>query len=67
MPGEVIDHPNPEALASSLPDSVNELAVRFEKTPLSKEDALSIKEFRRAACYIAAGSFSRSKILLYSY
>jgi xylulose-5-phosphate/fructose-6-phosphate phosphoketolase len=57
MPGEVIDRPNPEAMPSSLPDCVNELAVRIEKTALSEADGESIKQFRRAACYIAAGMF----------
>jgi xylulose-5-phosphate/fructose-6-phosphate phosphoketolase len=55
MPGEVIDRPNPEAMPSGLPDSINELAVRIEKTPLPEADSESIKQFRRAACYIAAG------------
>ena len=31
MPGEVIDRPNPQALASHIPDEVLSLSVKLEK------------------------------------
>ncbi|KAF2804032.1 D-xylulose 5-phosphate/D-fructose 6-phosphate phosphoketolase [Mytilinidion resinicola] len=54
MPGEVIDRPNPEPSPSNLPDDVLSLAVKIEKKPLPEDAVTSLKEFRRAACYIAA-------------
>jgi xylulose-5-phosphate/fructose-6-phosphate phosphoketolase len=57
MPGEVIDRPNPEPLASHLPDYVKQLAVQLEKVTLSEDINVSLQEFRRAACYIAAGKY----------
>lgn len=60
MPGEVIDRPNPEPSASNVPDQVLELAVKLSKDPLPEDVATSLKEFRRAACYIAAGEYSIS-------
>jgi xylulose-5-phosphate/fructose-6-phosphate phosphoketolase len=58
MPGEIIDRPNPEPSASNVPDQVLELAVKVSKDPLPEDAANSLKEFRRAACYIAAGGSS---------
>jgi xylulose-5-phosphate/fructose-6-phosphate phosphoketolase len=60
MPGEVIDQPNPPPLPSHLPDSTLELAVKVDKTLLSKEDAQSLKDFQRAACYIAGCKYNIS-------
>ncbi|KAK5239082.1 hypothetical protein LTR16_012310, partial [Cryomyces antarcticus] len=54
MPGEVIDRPNPEPLPSNVPDSVRDLAVKLDKLTLPENANASLKEFRRAACYIAA-------------
>ncbi|KAF2836866.1 putative phosphoketolase [Patellaria atrata CBS 101060] len=54
MPGEVIDRPNPEPLPSQLPDDVLNLAVQLEKTTLPEDVNEALKQFRRAACYIAA-------------
>jgi len=55
MPGEEIDRPNPQALASLIPDSVLDLAVKLEKTTLSDADLKGLEEFRRASNYIATG------------
>jgi xylulose-5-phosphate/fructose-6-phosphate phosphoketolase len=55
MPGEVIDRPNPQPLASHIPDSVLELSVKLEKVALSDADLKGLEEFRRASNYIAAG------------
>jgi xylulose-5-phosphate/fructose-6-phosphate phosphoketolase len=60
MPGEVIDRPNPEPSASNVPDQVLDLAVKVSKDPLPEDAASSLKEFRRAACYIAAGTYPNS-------
>lgn len=54
MPGEVIDRPNPQPSPSNLPDNVLSLAVKVEKKTLPEDVNSSLKEFRRAACYIAA-------------
>ncbi len=60
MPGEVIDRPNPQPLASQIPDSVLELSVKLEKVALSDADLKGLEEFRRASNYIAAGMFSKT-------
>ena len=62
MPGEVIDRPNPQALASHIPDEVLSLSVKLEKIKLNDADLKGLEEFRRAANYIAAGKFSSSNI-----
>ncbi len=58
MPGEIIDRPNPQPLASHVPDSVLSLSVELEKTPLNDADLKGLEEFRRASNYIAAGNFA---------
>ena len=60
MPGEVIDRPNPQPLASQIPDSVLELSVKLEKVALSDADLKGLQEFRRASNYIAAGMFPKT-------
>ena len=55
MPGEVIDRPNPQALPSHIPDDVLKLAVQLDKSKLDETDYAGLKQFRRAANYIAAG------------
>ena len=55
MPGEVIDRPNPQALPSHIPDDVLKLAVQLDKSKLDETDYDGLKQFRRAANYIAAG------------
>lgn len=55
MPGEVIDRPNPEAMPSQVPDEVMDLAVKLERTTLEEDVNTALREFRRAALYIAAG------------
>ncbi|KAG9232077.1 XFP N-terminal domain-containing protein [Amylocarpus encephaloides] len=54
MPAEVIDRPNPQPLASRIPDAVLELSVKLEKVNLSDADLKGLQEFRRASNYIAA-------------
>ncbi|TAQ87917.1 hypothetical protein B7494_g3754 [Chlorociboria aeruginascens] len=54
MAGEVIDRPNPQALASQIPDAVLELSVKLDKMQISDADLKALGEFRRASNYIAA-------------
>ena len=54
MPGEVIDRPNPQPLASNIPDDVLSLSVKLEKTKLDQATSDGLQVFRRAANYIAA-------------
>jgi xylulose-5-phosphate/fructose-6-phosphate phosphoketolase len=60
MPGEVIDQPNPPPLPSQLPDVASELLAKVPRAELSEEKLRSVKEFQRAACYIAACKFVAS-------
>jgi xylulose-5-phosphate/fructose-6-phosphate phosphoketolase len=63
MPGEVIDRPNPPALPSHLPEFVDQLIVKLERTTL-KDDAIEgLKKWQRAANYIAAGTFSSPTVI----
>ena len=55
MPGEIIDRPNPQPLASKIDDNVLSLAVKLEKTELDQTMYIGLQKFRRAANYIAAG------------
>jgi len=55
MPGEVIDRPNPEPSASHVAEQILSLSVKVKNDPLSEDALTSLKAFRRAACYIAAG------------
>lgn len=55
MPGEEIDRPNPQALPSHIPEDVLALSVKLDKTKLDDTHYEGLKEFRRAANYIAAG------------
>lgn len=57
MPGEVIDRPNPEPSPSHVPEQVLSLSVKVQKDPLPEDANKSLKDFRRAACYIAAGGY----------
>ena len=57
MPGEIIDRPNPQALASLVPDEVLNLAVKLDKITISDADLKGLEEFRRASNYIAAGMY----------
>ena len=54
MPGEVIDRPNPQPLASNIPEDVLSLSVKLEKTKLDHATSEGLQVFRRAADYIAA-------------
>lgn len=60
MPGEVIDRPNPQAMASQIPENVLELAVKLDKMKLNDKDLKGLEEFRRASNYIAAGKIAQS-------
>ena len=55
MPGEEIDRPNPQPLASQIDDHVLQLAVKLDKKKLDEPTYTGLQEFRRAANYIAAG------------
>jgi hypothetical protein len=59
MPGEVIDRPNPQPLASQIPESVLDLSVKLEKINLNEADLRALEAFRRASNYIAAGKFPK--------
>ncbi len=65
MPGEVINQPNPEPAPSRIPDQVLSLRANIEKKDLPEDARTSLKEFRRAACYIAAGKSVLEKYTLY--
>ncbi|KAI4127872.1 MAG: hypothetical protein LQ347_004414 [Umbilicaria vellea] len=54
MPGEIIDRPNPQPLASHIPEDVLSLSVKLENAKLDVSTATGLQEFRRAANYIAA-------------
>ncbi|EDO04307.1 hypothetical protein SS1G_06790 [Sclerotinia sclerotiorum 1980 UF-70] len=60
MPGEIIDRPNPQALASNISGSttIDELAVKLEKLQIPDDDLRGLEEFRRASNYIAAEIFT---------
>lgn len=55
MPGEIIDRPNPPPAASNLPDSIEQLQVKLQKTTLDQPACDALIKFRKAAAYIAAG------------
>jgi len=54
MPGEVIDRPNPQPLASQIPDGVLELSIKLQKININDADLKGLQEFRRASNFIAA-------------
>lgn len=54
MPGEVIDRPNPQPLASNIPEDVRSLSVKLEASKLDEATSEGLQVFRRAANYIAA-------------
>lgn len=56
MTVEHIDLPNPPPMASRLPSETLELAKDLVKQPLDDSTAGSLKAFRNAADYIAAGN-----------
>lgn len=59
MPGEIIDRPNPPPAPSNLPDSIEQLQVKLQKTTLEQPACDALIKFRRAAAYIAAGREER--------
>jgi xylulose-5-phosphate/fructose-6-phosphate phosphoketolase len=65
MPGEIIDHPNPEAMPSQIPDEVLQLAVRRKPAPLDEKVLDHFVRFENAANYITAAMiFLRDNVLL---
>jgi hypothetical protein len=54
---EVIDQANPPPLPSQLPAECLILAQHLHAEPLDKETHDSVKAYRRAADYIAAGEY----------
>ncbi|TBU24036.1 phosphoketolase [Dichomitus squalens] len=55
MPGQKLFQPNPPPDQSLLPESVLDLSVKLDiKHALSDEELVAVKQFRRAADYIAA-------------
>ena len=54
MPGEVIDRPNPQPVASNIPEDVLSLSIKLEKTKLDQATSEGLQAFRHAANYIAA-------------
>ncbi|KAF2431718.1 putative phosphoketolase [Tothia fuscella] len=65
MPGEVIDRPNPPALPSHIPDYVDGLIVKLEKTKLKDDVDVAVKKWQRAANYIAAAMiFLKDNVLI---
>ncbi|KAI2083872.1 hypothetical protein LOZ36_005312 [Ophidiomyces ophidiicola] len=65
MPGEVIDKPNPKALPSHLPESLDDLTVQLSAGSLSKYAIDSLAKFRRAANYIAAGKVGPKTVIYF--
>lgn len=58
---------NPPPLSSLLPESVLQLSVKPQKTPLPDHVHDSLRQFQRAGCYIAAAMiFLRDNVLLES-
>ena len=56
MPGQLLFQPNPPPDPSQLPESILEYGVKLDITKtLTPEELSAIKQFRRAADYIAAG------------
>ncbi|ODA77190.1 hypothetical protein RJ55_06817 [Drechmeria coniospora] len=65
MENEDIAQPNPPPLPSHLPDQTMDLAANIDKKFLDKSTIQSLKDFQRAACYIAGAMiYLRDNILL---
>jgi xylulose-5-phosphate/fructose-6-phosphate phosphoketolase len=59
MPGQEIASANPPPDPSLLPESLLQYKVNLEiQNALSEEELKAVKSFRRAANYIAAGTFT---------
>ncbi|KAH9945234.1 phosphoketolase [Epithele typhae] len=55
MPAQLLFQPNPPPDPSQLPDSINEYSIKLELNGvISPKELSAIKQFRRAADYIAA-------------
>ena len=56
MPGQLLLQPNPPPDPSQLSDSLLQYGMKLDiKGSLSPEELSAVKQFRRAADYIAAG------------
>ena len=56
MPGQLLFQPTPPPDPSQLPESILQYGVQLDiSNTLSSEELTAIKQFRRAADYIAAG------------
>lgn len=66
MPAQLLYQANPPADPSLLPGYLSALKVDLPLNTLSDEELRDIKNFRRAADYIAAGMFHRRLYLLQS-
>lgn len=55
MPGEEIDRANPEPMPSHVSELVLSLNPKAQKETLLEDASTALKDFRGAACYIAAG------------
>jgi len=65
MTEESITEPNPPPPASNLPPYIEDLAVKPPRAQVSEDDFRSLKEYRRAACYIAGAMiFLRDNVLV---
>ena len=61
MPGQQILEPNPPPDSSQLPDALLEYRVKLDvKGTLSGDELEAVSQFRRAADYIAAGTYASS-------
>ena len=72
MPGQKLFQPNPPPDQSLIPESVLDLSVKLDIShALSDNELVAVKQFRRAADYIAAGtsysSLSRSDLTICAY
>jgi hypothetical protein len=65
MTVELIDLPNPPPMASKLPSETLKLAKDLAKQKLDPETAESLRAFRSAADYIAAGTRTLRSSLLH--
>ncbi|KAM3534298.1 hypothetical protein MY4038_002396 [Beauveria bassiana] len=65
MPGEVISEANPPPMPSHLPGSVMNLAAKVSQRDLDKSTLEGLRNFQKAACYIAGAMiFLRDNVLL---
>ncbi len=61
MPGEVITEANPPALPSRLPATTLDLVAKVPQQLLDRSTLDGLRNFQKAACYIAGGELSAIK------